>query len=1098
MANNITVKDSTGTTKTIHTVEDSTSAHFNMSVPVDVSGHTATVVSGSGQAATTGMGGLVVALHPSSPLPVGTNLLGGVSVRGIVTVAGPVSIGGNIPGIDSAITVNAHAVTQSGPWRVSVTDPLPAGTNLIGAVSIRGNVSIDDKVSVAGLVSAHQDGTWNVISNTQLVSIGGATSIQAYPIAGKDTAGDARIPLMTTGGALIVHVSNTAPGGAAGSTQMVSIGGATSVQAVQIAGKDTAGNARSPLMFTDGTLLVHVCNAQPTPTGTTQMVSIGGAVSNQAVQIAGKDTAGDARIPLMTTGGALIVHVSNTAPGGAAGSTQMVSIGGTVSNQAVQVAFTDGTNARTPYSDSSGIQRVSVMDSTLAVTQSGTWTVQPGNTANTTPWLVSVGGNVSLSDNAPVSVRGGILGAVSLGGGTAQIGRVSVFVDQVPFNVSVMNSLPVPVSIVGGVLGAVSLGGGTAIIGKVSLAGINPVSVAGNIPGIDSAITVGTHAVTQSGTWTVQPGNTANTTPWLVSVGGNVSLSDNAPVSVRGGRVSIADSTLAATQSGTWTVQPGNTANTTPWLVSVGGNVSLSDNAPVSVRGGVLGAVSLGGGTAQIGRVSVFVDQVPFNVSVMNTLPVPVSIVGGIINTIQQVSLGGGTATIGKLGVNTDKVVIGAVSIADTTHAVTQSGTWTVQPGNTANTTPWLVSVGGNVSLSDNAPVSVRGGRVSIADSTLAVTESGTWTVQPGNTANTTPWLVSVNGPLPAGTNLLGRVSLEGSLPVTGITQMVSIGGAVSNQAVQIAFTDGTNARTPLTTTTGIQIAHVSNVLPDHGVTQSGTWTVQPGNTANTTPWLVSVGGNVSLSDNAPVSVRGGVLGAVSIGGGTAQIGRVSVFVDQVPFNVSVMNSLPVPTSVVGGVLNAVSIGGGTAQIGRVSVFVDQVPFNVSVMNSLPVPVSIVGGKVHVSNILPDHGVTQSGTWTVQPGNTPNTAPWLTTDIPSSVGGLTISSYTVSAVTSGSLVKSAAGQVYSIAAANNGAGALYLRLFNKATAPASTDTPFIRLIVPGNTAGAGFVYSIPCGLAFGTGIGWRISGGLVDGDTTAPADNQGYVNILYK
>lgn len=31
----------------------------------------------------------------------------------------------------------------------------------------------------------------------------------------------------------------------------------------------------------------------------------------------------------------------------------------------------------------------------------------------------------------------------------------------------------------------------------------------------NSSLTVGTHAVTQSGTWTVQPGNTANTTPWL-------------------------------------------------------------------------------------------------------------------------------------------------------------------------------------------------------------------------------------------------------------------------------------------------------------------------------------------------------------------------------------------------------------------------------------------------------------------------------------------------------------------------------------------------------------------------------------------------------
>jgi hypothetical protein len=33
---------------------------------------------------------------------------------------------------------------------------------------------------------------------------------------------------------------------------------------------------------------------------------------------------------------------------------------------------------------------VSISNATLAVTQSGTWTVQPGNTANTTPWLIKL------------------------------------------------------------------------------------------------------------------------------------------------------------------------------------------------------------------------------------------------------------------------------------------------------------------------------------------------------------------------------------------------------------------------------------------------------------------------------------------------------------------------------------------------------------------------------------------------------------------------------------------------------------------------------------------------------------------------------------
>lgn len=50
---------------------------------------------------------------------------------------------------------------------------------------------------------------------------------------------------------------------------------------------------------------------------------------------------------------------------------------------------------------------------------------------------------------------------------------------------------------------------------------------------------------------------------------------------------SIGNTTFAATESGTWTVQPGNTANTTPWLASIsqGGNtgvVRAASSAPLA------------------------------------------------------------------------------------------------------------------------------------------------------------------------------------------------------------------------------------------------------------------------------------------------------------------------------------------------------------------------------------------------------------------------------------------------------------------------------------------------------------------------------------
>lgn len=85
----------------------------------------------------------------------------------------------------------------------------------------------------------------------------------------------------------------------------------------------------------------------------------------------------------------------------------------------------------------------------------------------------------------------------------------------------------------------------------------------------------GTVAATQGGTWTVQPGNTANTTAWKVD-GSAVTQPVSGTVSAN------------ASQTGTWTVQPGNTANTTAWKVDgsavtqpVSGSVSVS-NFPAS------------------------------------------------------------------------------------------------------------------------------------------------------------------------------------------------------------------------------------------------------------------------------------------------------------------------------------------------------------------------------------------------------------------------------------------------------------------------------------------------------------------------------------
>ena len=71
-------------------------------------------------------------------------------------------------------------------------------------------------------------------------------------------------------------------------------------------------------------------------------------------------------------------------------------------------------------------------------------------------------------------------------------------------------------------------------------------------------------------------------------------------------------------------------------------------------------------------------------------------------------------------------IISGYLESGSTTIAATQSGTWTVQPGNTANTTAWKVD-GSAVTQ----PVSVS------SLPTHAVTQSGSWTLASGTVTTT-------------------------------------------------------------------------------------------------------------------------------------------------------------------------------------------------------------------------------------------------------------------------------------------------------------------------------------------------------------------------
>lgn len=131
--------------------------------------------------------------------------------------------------------------------------------------------------------------------------------------------------------------------------------------------------------------------------------------------------------------------------------------------------------------------------------------------------------------------------------------------------------------------------------------------------------------------------------------------------------------------------------------------------------------------------------------------------------------------------------------------------------------------------------------------------------------------------------------------------------------------------------------------------------------------------------------------------------------------------------------------------------------------------------------------VNQNGTWTVQPGNTPNTSAWLVQNVVASSNG-SIPYHNLSAASTNSTnVKGSAAQMYGYAISNTNASARYVKFYDKSTAPTiGTDTPKHTIEVPGSSI---VIRAFPEGLHFSNGFGWGTTTGVADSDTGAVGSN---------
>ena len=221
---------------------------------------------------------------------------------------------------------------------------------------------------------------------------------------------------------------------------------------------------------------------------------------------------------------------------------------------------------------------------------------------------------------------------------------------------------------------------------------------------------------------------------------------------------------------------------------------------------------------------------------------------------------------------------------------------------------------------------------------------------------------------------------------------------------------------------------------------QSGTWTVQPGNTANTTAWKVD-----GSAVTQPVS-------------GTVAVTGVATSAKQ-----------------------------DTAQTSF-----DAIKTAVEIIDN-----AISGSEMQVDVLtMPTTAVSQSGTWTVQPGNTANSTAWLVTNTPPTSGGYSIFR-SIDLDESEEEVKATAGQVFGWYIYNAAASARYLKFYNATAANTTVGTTAPVLTIP-VAAGAAANVEFSNGIAFGTAISAAVTTGLADNDTGAPAANDFIINILYK
>ena len=205
--------------------------------------------------------------------------------------------------------------------------------------------------------------------------------------------------------------------------------------------------------------------------------------------------------------------------------------------------------------------------------------------------------------------------------------------------------------------------------------------------------------------------------------------------------------TVAATESGTWTVQPGNTANTTPWLVNANAGTNLNTSALALETGGNLASAKAGTDRLISSATNIAAGSALATTSFVTGsryLSTPPTFTNGQEGAFQIDANGRQLVTANAtLGAETTKVIgtvrnlgnAGAITDFAGQNAASPANSWLM--GGQFNTTPTTITTGNASPLQlDNAGNLLVNIKAGAGSGGTALADKSAWTV---STTNLTP-----------------------------------------------------------------------------------------------------------------------------------------------------------------------------------------------------------------------------------------------------------------------------------------------------------------------------------------------------------------------